>query len=264
MYSGSSIIKYDFLFLYPVNLFINNAQKKIITIPAKYIKGPTHDELLKNAPANNAITGSFAPHGINGASIAVALLSLSSRIVLQAITPGIAQPVPITNGITDLPDKPTFLNIGSRTTDTLAMYPQSSSKAIKKYITITSGKNPITAITPPMIPSTRIEPQILSSPSTDTRPATHSWNNSSQPVNKSAIHTPGPTCEIQNTRNITTAKIGIPNHLLVNTSSILSWKFLSFVNTFLFSTFLTMSLTNANLFLSAFSTSSFVAFVKSS
>ena len=64
--------------------------------------------------------------------------------------PGIAHPVPITNGITDLPERPTFLNIGSSTTDTLDIYPQSSSMAIKKYITITSGKNPTTAPTPPM------------------------------------------------------------------------------------------------------------------
>ena len=107
----------------------------------------------KNTPAKRAITGSFAPQGIKGASIAVALRSRSSRIVLHAITPGMEQPVPITNGITDLPERPTRLNMGSSTTETRAIYPQSSSKAIRKYITITSGKKPKTAIAPPTTPS---------------------------------------------------------------------------------------------------------------
>ena len=78
--------------------------------------GPTHEASAKNAPANNAITGSFAPHGINGVSMAVALLSLSFRMVRHAMIPGIAHPVPITIGITDFPDKPTLLKIGSKTT----------------------------------------------------------------------------------------------------------------------------------------------------
>ena len=72
-------------------------------------------------PANNDITGSFAPHGINGVNIAVALLSLSLRMVRQAITPGIAQPVPITIGMMDLPERPTRLKIGSITTETRAI-----------------------------------------------------------------------------------------------------------------------------------------------
>ena len=78
--------------------------------------GPTQPESAKNAPANNAITGSLAPQGIKGVSIAVVRRSLSLRIVREAITPGIAQPVPITIGITDLPERPTLLKIGSSTT----------------------------------------------------------------------------------------------------------------------------------------------------
>ena len=68
---------------------------------------------------------------------------------------GIPQPVPIIIGITDFPERPTFLKMGSSTTVALAIYPQSSSNAIRKYITITSGRNPTTAPTPPMIPSIR-------------------------------------------------------------------------------------------------------------
>ena len=85
--------------------------------------------------------------------MAVALRSLSLRIVRVAITPGTAQPMVITKGITDFPESPTFLKIGSSTTETRAMYPQSSKRAIRKYMTITSGRKPITAITPPMTPS---------------------------------------------------------------------------------------------------------------
>ena len=51
-----------------------------------------------------------------GASIAVARRSLSLRIVRHAIIPGIAHPVPMIIGITDFPERPTFLNIGSSTT----------------------------------------------------------------------------------------------------------------------------------------------------
>ena len=109
-------MKKDFLALCPVRRFTRSAAPKIISIPTKYIAAPTQALSPKNTPANSAITGSFAPQGIKGVSIAVALRSLSFRIVREAITPGIAQPVPITNEITDLPERPTFLNIGSRTT----------------------------------------------------------------------------------------------------------------------------------------------------
>ena len=127
-------MKKDFRNLYPVIFFTNNAPKKISTIPTRYIVGPTHEASAKKAPANNAMTGSLAPHGINGVSMAVARLSLSLRIVRQAIIPGMAHPVPITMGITDFPERPTRLKIGSRKIQVArAIYPQSSKRAIRKY-----------------------------------------------------------------------------------------------------------------------------------
>ena len=45
---------------------------KISRMPTKYIRVPTQEASAKNAPANSAMTGSFAPQGMNGASIAVA------------------------------------------------------------------------------------------------------------------------------------------------------------------------------------------------
>ena len=190
------------------------------TIPAKYINVPTQGVSGKNAPTNNAITGSFAPQGINGVSIAVALLSLSFRMVRHAMMPGIAHPVPITSGITDLPERPTLLNMGSSTTVALAMYPLSSRRAIKKYITITSGRKPTTAPTPPMMPSTRSD--CRNGFACSTRPATQSRKVSIQPTSQSAIQVPTVDWEMKNTPNITNAKIGIPSHGFVRTPSILS------------------------------------------
>ena len=242
---------------------IRSAERSITKIPTKYIDTPTQRLSPKNAPANNEITGSFAPQGIKGASIAVVLRSRSSLIVRQAITPGIAHPVPTTKGITDLPERPTLLKIGSRTTVTRAMYPQSSRSAMRKYITITRGRNPTTAPTPPMIPSTIIEER--SGFAFSRSPPAHSPNISIRVTRPgtvlpflnsypSAIHAPSHDWEIWNTRNITTAKIGIPSHLLVRTSSILSPMFLSLLRTFLVSTFFTIPFTNAKRRLSSAST----------
>ena len=50
--------------------------------------------------------------------MAVARRSRSLRMVRLAMMPGMAQPVPMTKGITDLPDRPTFLKMGSSTTET--------------------------------------------------------------------------------------------------------------------------------------------------
>ena len=53
--------------------------------------------------------------------MAVARRSRSSRIVRQLMMPGMAHPVLMMMGITDLPDRPTRLKIGSRTALTLAI-----------------------------------------------------------------------------------------------------------------------------------------------
>ena len=115
------MIKNDFLYLYPVICFTNKAPAKINRIPAKYINVPIQEASGKKAPTKRAITGSFAPQGIKGVSIAVALRSLSLRMVRQDMIPGIAHPVPMTMGMTDLPESPTLLKIGSNTTVALAI-----------------------------------------------------------------------------------------------------------------------------------------------
>ena len=92
-------MKKERFFLFAVIRFIRSAPTRIMNIPTKYIKVPTQADLPKNEPAKRDITGSFAPQGIKGVSIAVARLSLSSLIVLHAIIPGMEQPVPITKGM---------------------------------------------------------------------------------------------------------------------------------------------------------------------
>ena len=182
------MIKNDFLALYPAIAFTRSAPRKIRMIPDRYISVLTQPASSKNAPAKRAITGIFAPHGMNGASIAVARLSRPLRIVRLAMIPGTAHPIVITNGITDFPERPTFLKIGSRTTAARDIYPQSSRSAIRKYITITSGRKPTTATTPPITPSTRIAES--SGLASSRSPPTHPWNFSSHPTRKSAIGVP--------------------------------------------------------------------------
>ena len=148
-------MKKDFRYFCPVIRFTSSAPRRTRTMPTRYMVADTHHASAKNAPAKRAITGIFAPQGMNGVNMAVVRRSRSLRIVRDAITPGMAQPVPMTMGITDLPESPTRLKIGSSTTVALAIYPQSSRRAIRKYMTITSGRKPTTAPTPPMIPSTR-------------------------------------------------------------------------------------------------------------
>ena len=49
----------------------------IAAIPTKYALGATHEAPSNNAPAINAMIGSFAPHGINVVVMIVILRSLS-------------------------------------------------------------------------------------------------------------------------------------------------------------------------------------------
>ena len=98
------------------DVYKRQAPSRTSTIPTRYMVADTHHASAKNAPANRAMTGILAPQGMKGVSIAVVLRSLSFRIVLEAITPGMAHPVPITIGMTDFPERPTLLKIGSSTT----------------------------------------------------------------------------------------------------------------------------------------------------
>ena len=87
-------------------------------MPVRYIVALTQPALSKKAPAIRAITGILAPQGMKGASIAVTLRSRSLRMVRQAMMPGTAQPMVMTKGMTDLPERPTFLKMVSSTTAT--------------------------------------------------------------------------------------------------------------------------------------------------
>ena len=122
LYSGSSMMKKRFSVFVARDLFDEQgAHKDQEDSPQKYINVLTHEASAKNTPAKRAITGILAPQGIHVVSIAVALLSLSSLIVRQAMIPGIPQPVLMIIGIMDFPERPTLLKIGSMTTLTRAI-----------------------------------------------------------------------------------------------------------------------------------------------
>ena len=87
-------------------------------MPVKYMTKLTQPASSKKAPAKREMTGILAPQGMKGVSMAVARRSRSLRMVRLAMTPGMAQPMPMTKGMTDLPERPTFLKIGSSTTAT--------------------------------------------------------------------------------------------------------------------------------------------------
>ena len=120
-YSGNSITNGAGL---PENGFVFFkiiAETNTATIPKKYIAGAIIPPASQPAtlpaitPPNKAITGNFAPQGINVAVIIVKRLSLSCSIVLDAIIAGTPQPEPINNGIKLFPDKPKYLNTLSMT-----------------------------------------------------------------------------------------------------------------------------------------------------
>ena len=101
----------------------------IAAIPMKYADVATSAEPPKIAPAIIAINGTLAPQGMNVVVIIVIRRSLSFSIVLDAITPGIPQPVPISIGMNDFPDSPNLRKTLSSTKAIRAIYPHASRNA---------------------------------------------------------------------------------------------------------------------------------------
>ncbi len=87
----------------------------IAAIPTKYAEVATREEPPKIAPAIIEINGTLAPQGMKVVVMIVILLSRSFSIVRLAITPGTPQPVPISMGIKDFPERPNLRNTRSRT-----------------------------------------------------------------------------------------------------------------------------------------------------
>ena len=160
-------------------------------IPTKYITCQPRMSQRKNAPANNAITGSFAPQGMNVVSIAVALLSLSSRIVRLAMMPGIPHPVPMMIGMMDLPDRPTRLKIGvhnnADTRHISAVFQKCDQEVHYHYQWQETdyGANTTRRYRLPGIACSSGDPPSSS-------PDTYPWNVSIQPTSQSAIRVPQP------------------------------------------------------------------------
>jgi len=87
----------------------------IAAMPMKYALVATQAEPPKIAPAIIAIKGTFAPQGMNVVVMMVMRRSRSFSIVLDAIIPGMPQPVPMSIGMKDLPERPNLRKILSRT-----------------------------------------------------------------------------------------------------------------------------------------------------
>ncbi|MPN12241.1 hypothetical protein SDC9_159553 [bioreactor metagenome] len=131
LYSGSSITKGA---ASPFRIvFFNIIPDNIATpIPIIYSEGAIQALSEKKAAINMANTGHFAPQGMKGVSMMVIFLSFSFSMVLVAMIPGTEHPVPISMGIKDLPERPNLLKILSMMKATLAIYPLSSSREMKK------------------------------------------------------------------------------------------------------------------------------------
>ena len=69
----------------------------------------------KMAPAIMAMKGTFAPQGMKVVVMMVIRRSRSFSMVREAMMPGTPQPMPISMGMKDLPDRPNLRNIRSRT-----------------------------------------------------------------------------------------------------------------------------------------------------
>ena len=87
----------------------------IAAMPMKYAEVDTHALPPKSAPAIMAMNGTFAPQGMNVVVMMVIRRSRSFSMVRDAITPGMPQPVPMSIGMKDLPDRPNLRKIRSST-----------------------------------------------------------------------------------------------------------------------------------------------------
>ena len=122
-------------------------------MPTKYAEVATHAAPPKIAPATMDINGTLAPQGMNVVVMMVMRRSRSFSMVRDAITPGMPQPVPMSIGMKDLPERPNLRKIRSSTKAIRAMYPQASRKARNRNRTSICGTKPKTAPTPATIPS---------------------------------------------------------------------------------------------------------------
>ena len=90
-------------------------EQMIASIPMKYAEVETRAEPPKSAPAIIPMNGTLAEQGINVVVMIVIRRSRSFSMVLEAMIPGTPQPTPISIGMKDLPERPNFLKIRSRT-----------------------------------------------------------------------------------------------------------------------------------------------------
>src|SRR5699024_1594206 len=96
-------------------------EQMMAAIPTKYALGATHHAPPNNAPEIRAMIGSFALQGINVVVMIVILRSLSFSMVRDAMIPGTPQPLPMSIGMKDFPERPNLRKIRSMIKATRAM-----------------------------------------------------------------------------------------------------------------------------------------------
>ena len=87
----------------------------IAAMPMKYAEVATQALPPKIAPAIMAMKGTFAPQGMKVVVMMVIRRSRSFSMVRDAMMPGTPQPVPMSIGMKDLPERPNLRNTRSRT-----------------------------------------------------------------------------------------------------------------------------------------------------
>ena len=141
-----------------VVLRIRRTEAIATTTPTTYIEYVIKSTFLKPMtipipPAIAVKIGSFAEQEKNGMTLIVAVLSLSSEMVLVLTIAGTLQPNPIIIGIKALPLNPNLRNNLSKIKATRAIYPVSSIIEKNKNKRRICGRNPKTENKPARIPS---------------------------------------------------------------------------------------------------------------
>ena len=108
----------------PANIFVFFRMIPEMTMaatPRKYALTATRPEPPKRAVEIKAMIGSLAPQGMKVVVMMVILRSLSFSMVREAMMPGTPQPLPISMGMKDLPERPNLRKILSMMKATRAM-----------------------------------------------------------------------------------------------------------------------------------------------
>ena len=90
----------------PGNLLRKSPDRRIITMPKRYSERVTMAEAWKKAAAMTVMMGSLALQGMNEVQMTETVLLDWSSMVLVPMMAGTLHPIPMTAGMTALPESP--------------------------------------------------------------------------------------------------------------------------------------------------------------